>query len=60
MKTKHLTLKDIESYSFGYESNSLSVELKNGKCFVLRGVRASNFLEQIKNSDHTVAASKGV
>ena len=47
MKTKHLTVNDVLDYKLGYESNSLDVELKNGKCFTLKGVRASNFLKQI-------------
>ena len=47
MKTKHLTVNDVADYKLCRESNSLYVELKNGKCFTLKGVRAWNFLKQI-------------
>lgn len=48
MKTKDIKREDVLDYKFGYESSSISVELKNGKCFTLRGVRARNFLKQIE------------
>ena len=49
MKTKHLTVNDVADYKLSRESNSLDVELKNGKCFTLKAVRAWNFLKQIGN-----------